>query len=150
MAKTKSNPATPATVKARASAKGVKTAAKYAKKGNNSRKCDLIFPVGRCNRLLKHGRYAQQVGKGAGIFSAAVLEYLVTEILEMAGHCAHEGKKKTIMPKHLQMAMKGDSEFSKLLGMSQLSQGGTQPNINAFLFPKKGKKEVEQDATQEM
>lgn len=72
-----------------------------AKPQSNSSRCNLIFPVGRTNRYLKQGRYADQVGVGAGIFTAAVLEYLTYEILELAGNAASELNKKTIAPRHL-------------------------------------------------
>ena len=54
----------------------MKKQAKRSKPVSNSSRCDLIFPVGRTTRYLKHGRYASQVGIGAGIFAAAALEYL--------------------------------------------------------------------------
>ena len=99
-------------------------------------RCDLIFSVARCSRFLKSGRYSQRYGIGAGIFSAAVLEYLTIEILELAGNCATEHKKKTIMPRHLMMAMKNDEEMNKLVAHSTISQGGSLPNVSAFLFGK--------------
>ena len=72
-----------------------------AKPKSNSSRCDLAFPVGRITRKFKQGRFAERVGIGAGIFCAAVLEYLACEILELAGNAAEEHKKKTIAPRHL-------------------------------------------------
>ena len=66
------------------------------KNSSNSSRCDLIFPVGRTHRLFKQGRYADAVGLGGAIFTAAVLEYITCEILELAGNAAEELKKKTI------------------------------------------------------
>ena len=125
--------------------------AKAAPKSNSSR-CDLIFPVGRCQRLIKQGRYATQVGVGAGIFSAAVLEYLTCEILELAGNAAEEHKKKTIAPRHLQLAIRNDEELNKVMAMSTIAMGGVLPNVQGFLFGKHGKagKTAVTSATQEM
>ena len=122
--------------------------AKAAPKSNSSR-CDLIFPVGRMTRLIKQGRYASQVGVGAGIFSAAVLEYLTCEILELAGNAADEHKKKTIAPRHLQLAIRNDEELNKVMAMSTIAMGGVLPNVQASLFQKKGKKSAT-TGTQEM
>ena len=82
---------------------GRKSVSKTAAKKNitKSARCDIVFPVGRMNRYIKEGRYATSVGVGAGIFMAAVLEYLTCEILELAGNAAEEHKKKTIGPRHL-------------------------------------------------
>ena len=56
-----------------------------AKPVTSSSKVGLIFPVGRIGRYLKQGRYSERFGKGGSIFMAAVLEYIVCEILELAG-----------------------------------------------------------------
>ncbi|KAJ7922609.1 histone-fold-containing protein [Mycena leptocephala] len=54
-----------------------------SKSQTRSSKAGLQFPVGRMHRLLKKGNYAQRVGAGAPVYLAAVLEYLVAEILEL-------------------------------------------------------------------
>ena len=41
------------------------------------------------------------MGVGAGVFAAAVLEYLVTEVIDLAGNACIENKKKTIVPRHI-------------------------------------------------
>ena len=40
---------------------------------SSSSRAGLIFPVGRCNRYLRQGRYAQRLGGNAGVYMAAVL-----------------------------------------------------------------------------
>ena len=111
-----------------------------AAKTTGSTKAGLIFPVGRCNRLLKKGRYSQRLGTGAGAFMAAVLEYLSFEVLELAGNAAQEAGRKTIAPRHLQLALGNDDELNKLLATTTIASGGVVPNVIEALWPKKGNK----------
>jgi len=113
-----------------------------------SNRCDLVFPVGRCSSMIKRGRHAERVGVGAGIFTAAVLEYLTIEVLELAGNACLEHKKKTIIPRHLQLAIRNDEELNKVFCMAMISNGGVLPNINPELFAKKKNgKMVNQEGT---
>ena len=59
-----------------------------AKRQSRTSRAGLQFPVSRVHRFMKKGNYAPHVRNGAGIYMAAVLEYLVAEILELAGNCA--------------------------------------------------------------
>ena len=68
---------------------------------------------------------------------AAVLEYLTTEVLELAGNAAHDNKKTRIISRHLQLVVRNDEELNRLLGGVTISQGGVLPNIQASLLPKK-------------
>ena len=117
-----------------------------------SKRADLVFPVGRVCRLLKQGKYASAVGKGAGVFAAAVMEYIAIEILELAGNAAEEHKKKTITPRHIQLAIRNDEEITKLFAMTTIASGGVLPNVQAFCFPNKGAKKAADGAaaTQEL
>ena len=83
--------------------KGAKAGGKKGKTGGSgkSKKAGLTFPVGRTQSLLKSGRYASRVGKGAPVYLAAVLEYLCAEMLELAGNAARDNKKKRITPRFL-------------------------------------------------
>ena len=63
---------------------------KGGKSTSSSAKAGLQFPVGRMRRYLRNGRYAARIGAGAPVYMAAVMEYLVAEILELSGNAAKE------------------------------------------------------------
>jgi len=115
--------------------KGSKTVSKEPGKSRSSR-AGLTFPVGRIHRLLKKGKYADRVGGGAPVYVAAVMEYLVAEILELAGNAARDNKKARINPRHIQLAVRNDDELNKLLHGVTIAQGGVMPNIQQALMPK--------------
>ncbi|EEQ97488.1 histone H2A.1, putative [Perkinsus marinus ATCC 50983] len=73
------------------------------------------------------------------VYLAAVLEYLVAEILELAGNAARDHKKSRIIPRHIQLAVRNDEELNKFLAGVTLASGGVLPNIHTTLLPKKSK-----------
>lgn len=132
------------------------TGATGKKQVSRSQKAGLQFPVGRLARYLKDGKYAQRIGAGAPVYMAAVLEYLVAEVLELAGNAARDNKKARIIPRHIQLAIRNDEELSKLLGHVTVVQGGTIPFIHASLLPKesssgskRGAKKAMQESAEE-
>ncbi|CAM9221003.1 unnamed protein product [Heterosigma akashiwo] len=115
-----------------------KTGAGRGKKAvTKSSRAGLQFPVARVARYLKKGRYAAKIGVGAGVYLAAILEYLSAEVLELAGNAARDNKKKTINPRHITLAIRNDEELNKLLGGVTIASGGVLPNIHSVLLPKK-------------
>ncbi|XP_050517805.1 late histone H2A.2.2-like [Diabrotica virgifera virgifera] len=113
---------------------GKNKAAKYKTRSNRA---GLQFPVGRTHRFLRKGNYAERIGSGAPVYVAAVLEYLVAEVLELSGNAAKDNKKSRIIPRHIQLAIRNDEELNRLLSGVTIAQGGVLPNIQAVLLPKK-------------
>ena len=109
---------------------------------SRSTRAGLQFPVGRIHRYLRKGNYAKRVGSGAPVYLAAVMEYLTAEILELAGNAARDNKKKRIIPRHLQLAIRNDEELNKLLAGVTIAQGGVVPNIHSVLLPKKSSQDA--------
>ena len=111
------------------------TPMRSAKKPNRvlrGQKAGLLWGVGRTASFIRKGRYAERVSGDAPVFMAGVLEYMSAELLELAGNVATESKKKTIMPRHIQLAIQNDEEFSRLMANTLLSEGGVSPNIHEF------------------
>ncbi|KAF8390126.1 hypothetical protein HHK36_024648 [Tetracentron sinense] len=69
-----------------------------------------------------------------------VLEYLATEVLELARNAARDNKKNQIVPRHIQLAVRNDEELSKLLAAVMIANGGVLPNIHQTFLPKKAGK----------
>ncbi|XP_038063638.1 histone H2A-like [Patiria miniata] len=115
--------------------KGGKAKAMGAKPRSRSNRAGLQFPVGRVHRFMRKGRYSDRIGAGAPVYMAAVLEYLVAEILELAGNAARDNKKTRINPRHLQLAIRNDEELNKMMSGVTIAQGGVLPNIQSVLLP---------------
>lgn len=104
------------------------------KRRSRSQRAGIQFPVGRIHRLLRKGNYAGRIGNGAPVYMAAVLEYLVAEVLEIAGNAARDNRKSRIIPRHVQLAIGNDPELCSLLSGVTIVQGGVLPNIDAALI----------------
>lgn len=108
-----------------------------------STRAGLVFPVGRTHRQLRNGRYAKRVSPGAAVYMASSLEYLTSEILELAGSRAKKNNRTCIMPKHIAMAVEKDVEMKTLLGGIYIEGGTLDIELDARALPTRARKNLE-------
>lgn len=106
-------------------------------------KAGLIFSVARFHKHFQQGDYAKHIGATSSVFTAAVLEYLTAEVLELSGNAAKDNKCKRVTPRHLTLAIRSDEELNKLLSGVTFSRGGVVPHIHHVLLPKRTTKRSE-------
>ncbi|KAJ7245118.1 histone-fold-containing protein [Mycena haematopus] len=118
---------------------------------SSSEKAGLQFPVARIRRFLKIQHDRKRVTVSSAVYLAAVLEYLMAELLELAGNCANDMGRKNITPRHILLAIKNDNEgvflspcrVDQLLKKVIIFDGGVLPFIHPQLIPEgKGKKKA--------
>lgn len=101
------------------------------------------MPVGRIQRKLKEGQYADRISTGGAVYMAGVLEYLVAEVLELSGNAAIQNKRQRINPRHILLAVKNDKELDTLFKDVIIPEGGVMPHIHPVLLPPKSKDTME-------
>ncbi|KAG7093666.1 hypothetical protein E1B28_007325 [Marasmius oreades] len=106
--------------------------------GNKTKRAGLQFPVTRIHRRLKVATEKPRVSFGSAVYTASVLEYLVAEMVELAGNACRDVSKVRITPCHLQLAVRNDDELNHLLKDVVIVEGGVLPHIAPELLKKTG------------
>ena len=110
---------------------------KRAKSMSRSKRAHLLFPVGVVHRRLKKRLPQARVGMNAAVFTTAVLEYLMAEVLELSGNASKDLKVKRIHPRHILLAVGGDPELQGAFPGTLGHGAGVIPYIHRALLPKK-------------
>lgn len=95
----------------------------------------LLLPVNIFHKKLINGKYARKVAKEASVAMTGAIEYLVSEMLEIAKECADANQRKRIQPRHIMLAIKRDQDFDELLKDVTFPSTGVVPNIQDSLLP---------------
>jgi histone H2A len=108
--------------------------------GGKTRRAGLIISVPRIEKLIRKNTVMKRVGQGAPIYVAAVVEYLLAEIIELSGNAARDNKFMRIKPRHIKLAIANDAELNELF-CDTVFGAGVIPHIEPSILPKgKGKK----------
>ncbi|EGG20033.1 hypothetical protein DFA_07149 [Cavenderia fasciculata] len=70
-----------------------------------------MIKVSYVKRCLKSSMLYARMGRGTPIYLAAVLEYILAEVLELSLNVAREQKKTIIAPNHIRTAIQNDNEL---------------------------------------
>lgn len=92
--------------------------AKRAKPVTASTKAKLTLPVARIEAIWRkhfpdYIGSDRRIGETAPVYAAAVIEYLITEILEVSANVTKEKRKKTIVPAFVEEAIEKDKELKR-------------------------------------
>lgn len=81
------------------------------------RRASLTLPVSRIYNQMKQSRIAARISTKSAIALTSVLEYMLVEILELAGtQCKADTRTgHTIKPRHILLAIKEDEELKGAL-----------------------------------
>lgn len=102
-----------------------------------SKRADLEMPVSRFGRNLKRGCYFKRISDATPVYIAAVLEFLVGEVIDLAGVvCKNEGRKR-IVPTHIFKGIQEDDGLVELFSNIVISEGGFNENVHDALLMKK-------------
>tara|TARA_B100001175_G_scaffold316214_2_gene329562 strand:+ start:171 stop:554 length:384 start_codon:yes stop_codon:yes gene_type:complete len=104
-------------------------------KGSKSVKAGLTVPASRVNRAMKQRSGMKRVGGTAPVYLAAVMEYLVAEILEVALNAAHNDKRKRVTPADVSLALRSDPDLNKICGNISLYSSDKLEGIAHQLLP---------------
>ncbi|GAM21022.1 hypothetical protein SAMD00019534_041970 [Acytostelium subglobosum LB1] len=99
----------------------------------------LIVKPSYVRKQLKIAGFGR-VAKMASVYFAAVLEYVLSEVLELSSNNAQSCGKTTITSQHIFFAVSNDAELNSLCEHVTFPSAGVASNIHAGLVSKKSKK----------
>ena len=102
---------------------------------SKSARAGLLMPVARLNAAMKREGSAKRVGGSAPVYATAVLEYLLSEVLDVAGNTTIKAKRKRIVPEDISLAVRSDEELSKLLRGFSCYNGDKIKDVSKALVP---------------
>lgn len=103
---------------------------------DRSERADLFMSVARVERALSNLHFSR-ISPYASVYTAAVLEYVLYEILELASTQTLQQKRLRISPRDVSLAIALDDELKSLIKSDIVAKGGVVPHIQNALLAKK-------------
>ncbi|KAN0021497.1 hypothetical protein ACTFIU_010097 [Dictyostelium citrinum] len=91
-----------------------------------------IIPCSYLKAKVKQMNYNYRISKSSMHYLAAVIEYLICEILELSLNNAKNSKRTLIQPRDIYLAIANDDELDKMYGDAIIPGGGTKPSFNFY------------------
>ncbi|PAV62321.1 hypothetical protein WR25_12438 [Diploscapter pachys] len=98
------------------------------KRESKSERAGLVLPVARTWRYLKRQLIKRRIRLDAAIYLTAVLEYLIAEMLLVAGEAASDNDAKRITPRFVYLAAQLDEEILSLFKNVIIPDAGIVPH----------------------
>lgn len=114
-------------------------------KTSRTKRAGLVFSVPLAEKYIRNFSAFRRVSSDASVALAAVLQYVVAEILDLALKITLDIEEKTISPKTLNQAVRHDQELNMLMtALYGAAYGPQVPHISAKLLPTKRRKRTKQ------
>jgi len=88
--------------------------------GNKAKRSGLVIPPYCADKYLKKYNDNNKFDKTASVYLAAILEYLMTEILIISGNYAREHNDKRITKKHFDYILNNDKDICEMIVMNDI------------------------------
>ena len=104
---------------------------------------NISFPVARIRTRMRKFMANKTVTKHGAIFLAAEMEYILAEVVDLAGNMMESDKRKTLQGRHLFKAVQDDAELNNFFGKGLIHEGGV--NITVTEKHHKTQKRIKED-----
>jgi histone H2A len=100
---------------------------------SKTQKSGVTFPAARINKYIKNNSNIKRVGGSSSIYMTAVIEYVVSEIIDSAGKNTLMNNRKTINIDDIIQAVRTDPDLSVLFASNCVCTGNKLDKIKTAI-----------------